>query len=306
MFIRWRRSKPSGNTAQAAVRQQEGDGREQESVSPPGYEIVAHLITDRGCVREINEDCGRCVFPGDAETIAKKGQLFVVADGMGGHTAGELASRLAVDEICRSYYSLPDDPHRSLKRAFADANEKIFVTASEQTELQGMGTTCTALVVASGKAFAAHVGDSRLYLVRDGEMYLMTVDHSAVMELVKQGLLTLEEARHHPDKNVILRALGVHEAVEVSSWDAPFTIRTGDQFLLCSDGLYDLVSDEEMRDAVLASDAERACAELVELAKQRGGHDNITVGVVSVAAVDHTARGVPAWVRDTREVEIAS
>lgn len=302
MFTRWRKSRKAENERRQDDSARAGGNGEVVRTPPLRYEIAAHLLSDRGCVREINEDSGRCVRPGDAETLSKKGVLFVVADGMGGHTAGELASSIAVDEVCRSYYQGDDDPHESLKRAFAAANEKIHETANQSKDLQGMGTTCTALALASGSAFAAHVGDSRLYLLRGGDLYLMTVDHSAVMELVKAGLLTLEEARHHPDKNVIIRALGVHEAVEVTAWDHPFPIRAGDSFLLCSDGLYDLVEDQEIRDEMIASDAQVACENLIRLAKERGGHDNITVSVVSIMP----AREVTEPVRATREVEVAS
>lgn len=302
MFIHWRRHKKAEDEPRPVPQSEAEDDGDSVSASLSSYEIMAHLMTDRGCVREVNEDSGRWVRPGDPETLSTKGLLFVVADGMGGHTAGELASSLAVDEICRSYYSSSDDPLSSLKRAFSDANEKIYDMARERAELQGMGTTCTALALASGSAFAAHVGDSRMYLLRDGEIYLMTVDHSAVMELVKEGLLTLEEARHHPDKNVIVRALGVHDAVEVTSWDHPFPVRAGDQFLLCSDGLYDLIEDREIRDELLASDAQSACENLIRLAKERGGHDNITVSVVSIMPIQE----VRAPVRGTREVEVAS
>jgi protein phosphatase len=145
-----------------------------------------------------------------------------------------------------------------------------------------MGTTCTALVLQNGTAISAHVGDSRLYLVRDGSIYLMTEDHSAVMEMVKAGLITLEQARYHPEKNVILRAIGSHSKVEVTTWDEPFPVRAGDRFLLCSDGLYDLVSDEEIKRIVMLSAPQTACENLIALAKERGGHDNITVGIVGL------------------------
>src|SRR5262249_10910821 len=180
-----------------------------------------------------------------------KGRLVVVADGMGGHSAGEVASRMAVDVISRVYYDWPGDPVSALKTSFIEANREIHQSSKEIQARSGMGTTCTALVLRNGSAITAHVGDSRLYLIRDGQIYLMTEDHSAVMEMVKRGLLTREEARHHPDKNVILRALGSHAEVEISIWEEPFPIREGDRFLLCSDGLYDLVEDKEIMDAVL-------------------------------------------------------
>jgi protein phosphatase len=163
-----------------------------------------------------------------------------------------------------------------------------------------MGTTCTALVLQNGTAISAHVGDSRLYLVREGGIYLMTEDHSAVMEMVKAGLITIEQARHHPEKNVILRAMGSHPDVEVTTWQEPFPVRAGDSFLLCSDGLYDLVENDEIKRAVEAAEPRAACESLIALAKERGGHDNISVGIVSLLAsgVSQT-KPVP----ETREVE---
>jgi len=249
---------------------------------PAKFDIVASMLSDVGCVRELNEDSGTYVQPDDPALRASKGLLIVVADGMGGHSSGEVASRLAVEVVTRTYYEDSGDPQSALKTAFRKANHEIHEAAEKDESKNGMGTTCTALVLENGTAISAHVGDSRLYLVRDGSIYLMTEDHSAVMELVKAGLLTLEQARHHPDKNVILRAMGSHPEVEVTTWQEPFPVRTGDCFLLCSDGLYDLVEDEEIKQIVMLGDPQPACENLIALAKERGGHDNITVGIVSL------------------------
>jgi protein phosphatase len=165
-----------------------------------------------------------------------------------------------------------------------------------------MGTTCTALALQNNSALAAHVGDSRLYLIRGGEIYMMTEDHSAVMEMVKVGLISMEQARHHEDKNVIVRALGTAPQVEVSIWENPLELREHDQFVLCSDGLTDLVEDKEIRNIVLsAKDSHSACENLIHLAKKRGGYDNITVGILSVEPADHAAT---KDLRETREVEV--
>src|SRR5262249_38506411 len=165
-----------------------------------------------------------------------------------------------------------------------------------------MGRSWRALVRRDATGVSAHVGDSRLYLIRSGQIYLMTEDHSAVNEMVKRGLLTREQARHHPDKNVILRALGSHPEIEISTWDEPFPIRGGDRFLLCSDGLYDLVDDKEIMDAVLGDDVHSACAGLITLAKDRGGYDNITVALVGIGVDGSNGNGV---IRQTREAEAA-
>jgi len=275
---------------------------------PPGngtavkLAITASVQSDVGCHREINEDCSAYVDPADDELLTARGRLVVVADGMGGHLAGEVASRMAVDVISRVYYETPGNAVSALRTSFTEANRQIYQSSTEVQGRNGMGTTCTALALRNGTALAAHVGDSRLYLVRNGQIYLMTEDHSAVMELVKRGLLTREQARHHPDKNVILRALGSHSEVEISIWDEPFPIKGGDRFLLCSDGLYDLVEDKEIMDTVMASDAYSACAGLITLAKERGGYDNITVAVVGIG-VD--GRSSSNDIRQTREAEAA-
>ena len=253
------------------------------ALRPPGkFDVVVGMSSDVGCVRELNEDSARFVQPDDPELLRTKGVLVVVADGMGGHSAGEIASGLAVDVVSKVYYQDDGDPRSALEQAFHDANKAIFQAAEKDASKNGMGTTCTALVLQDGTAISAHVGDSRLYLVREGSIYLMTEDHSAVMEMVKAGLITLDQARHHPEKNVILRAMGSHAEVEVTTWQEPFPVKAGDRFLLCSDGLYDLVEDDEIKQIVMLSAPQTACQNLIALAKERGGHDNITVGIVGL------------------------
>jgi PPM family protein phosphatase len=269
-------------------------------VQPGKFDLVVGMLSDVGCVRELNEDSCAYIHPDDPRLLESKGLLLVVADGMGGHSAGEVASRLAVDVVTRAYYEDTGDPRSALENAFHEANLAIYKAAEEDSGKNGMGTTCIALVLQDGTATAAHVGDSRLYLVREGSIYLMTEDHSAVMEMVKAGLITLEQARHHPEKNVILRAMGSHAEVEVTTWQEPFPVRAGDRFLLCSDGLYDLVADEEIRRIVLLSAPSIACASLIELAKERGGHDNITVGIVNLKPEGETD---PRPVPETRQAE---
>lgn len=239
------------------------------------YELTGEVMSDVGCHRQLNEDHG-CLLRNEQTA------LLVVADGMGGHAAGEVASRLAVEVISQVYSETAIEP--ALENAFHAANREIYQAATQNRELQGMGTTCTALMIRKGLAYSAHVGDSRLYLVRGGQIYLMSEDHSAVMEMVRRGLITLATARHHEDKNVILRALGTQPKVAVSVWSKPFPVQAGDQFVLCSDGLYDLVEDEEIKQTVFRAAPKVACEHLISLALQRGGHDNITVGVLGVRA----------------------
>jgi protein phosphatase len=257
-------------------------GRSEKNVSRQSYRITASLVSDAGCNRASNEDCGLFIQPADPHVLLKKGSLFVVADGMGGHSAGEVASQMAVELISRIYYESRGDPISSLKRAFREANRQIYRAARKDPSLKGMGTTCTALVLQDGSAILAHIGDSRLYLIRNGEIYLMSEDHSAIMQMVRLGLISPEEARHHPSKNIILRALGNSPKAEISLWEEPLPVRAGDTFLLCSDGLYDLVEDEEIKQIALGADPRSACEQLVALAKERGGHDNITVCIASL------------------------
>jgi PPM family protein phosphatase len=275
-------------------------GKATEERSTTAQEIVASVQTDKGCVREINEDSGRFVRPADEKQLKKRGTLLIVADGMGGHSAGEVASGMAVELVPEIYFGSKGEPSEALKGAVEEANRRIYAASLEDESKRGMGTTCTALCLLDGQAFAAHVGDSRLYMLRGGKVYQLTEDHSAVMEMVKLGLITKEEARHHDDKNVILRALGTSPEVEVSTLE-PFSVRAGDQYLLCSDGLYDLVPDEEIEHELSnAADIQAAGQKLITLAKERGGHDNITVGIIAVVpAGASAARAVD--MRATRE-----
>lgn len=245
------------------------------------WNLEMSLVSDTGCVREANEDSGRIVQPSDVATCAARGVLVIVADGMGGHAAGDVASRLAVDTINRAYYDSPGDPGSALTSALVAANRAIFAHASSDRGLTGMGTTCVALAYCGGLAYASHVGDSRLYLLREGAIYQMTRDDSAVGQMVQQGLLSREDARHHEDRNILLKALGTHAGVAVSQWHEPFPVCAGDAFVLCSDGLTDLVHDAEILEAVSTGvHPSEAAQSLVERAKSRGGFDNITVAVL--------------------------
>lgn len=263
--------------------------------------IEAGVATDPGCIREINEDCVRIIRPTAPDALARQGLLAVVCDGMGGHEAGEIASRLAMETIVLRFDEDDGDPLVSLPRALQAANRAIFDSADRNPKLKGMGTTCTALILRGGHAYSAHVGDSRLYLIRAGEIFLMTEDHSAVMHLVRQGVISREEARHHPDKNVISRALGSHRDVQVTGWPQPFAVLPGDRFLLCSDGLYDLIDDATLLAVARDAHPQVACDRLVTLAREAGGHDNISVAILMMSVA-----GEPSVnsAKETRGVEI--
>ena len=184
----------------------------------------AGLLSDVGCVRTNNEDSGRIIC--GSSSAPHNWMLAVVADGMGGHNAGEIASATAISVIEAAYAQMHNEPARELKQALEAANSTIHQKSIHDSTTQGMGTTCSALLLQDGFAYSAHVGDSRIYLIRKGAIYLMTEDHSAVMELVKRGELTLQEARHHPDKNVVTRCLGTRPQVEVSAWPEPRQVKS--------------------------------------------------------------------------------
>lgn len=271
--------------------------------SAPRFRVVVSMQSDVGRHRQVNEDCGQVVRPADAQRQAAKGVLIFVADGMGGHAAGEVASRMAAETVRRVYYEHDAPPPAALRRAFEQANRAVHAAAQDDDRLQGMGTTCTALVIRGAEAFTAHVGDSRLYRLHEGAFRQLSEDHSLVGEMLRGGLLTEEDARHHEDRNVITRALGLHATVDVSVSSTAMPVQAGDRFVLCSDGLYDLVDDHEIADAVGHAAPHEAAAQLIDLANARGGYDNITVGVVRIDARASTTR--PA-APDTRELDVLS
>ena len=220
--------------------------------------------------------------------------LYVVCDGMGGHAGGETASRLAVQTIERELLSTrmrAEDPFVStagladtpvaaaLREAIEGACAAVYRTSRANPELQGMGTTCVAMVLRGELAILGHVGDSRAYAVRDGELMQLSDDHSLVNEQVRAGLLTADEARHSRLKNIITRSVGFEEDVLVDL--IGFESKQGDRYLLCSDGLSNLVDNEEIREQLARHDLpEEACKALIQLANDRGGEDNITVIVI--------------------------
>jgi serine/threonine protein phosphatase PrpC len=245
--------------------------------------IEVASLSHIGQVRQRNEDALGHVHPEDKTTLNEKGSLFIVADGMGGHRGGEIASKLAVDSIISKFYTSKEkDTVRALREAFEEANNVIIEKSHEDVTLFGMGTTCTAMVIKDTSAYLAHVGDSRAYLLRGGVLEQLTEDHSLVGEMVRSGILTDEDARNHPRRNVITRSLGTHENTLADIPAAPFKLTDGDVFLLCSDGLTSLVGQDEVRDTLASNPPRETCDALVSLANERGGKDNITVQVIRV------------------------
>ena len=249
----------------------------------PDMKLEVALLTDIGQVRHNNEDSLGRYEPGDDKQRAEKGAIFVVADGMGGHRGGEIASRLAVETVIRAYYASKDpDPLRALSEAFAEANRVIMEKSRDEVELFGMGTTCTTMVVRDRQAFFAHVGDSRAYVLRNGDIVQLTEDHSLVGEMVRSGIISNEDAQHHPKRNVITRSLGTQPNLSADLPSSPYAISGGDVFLLCSDGLTSLVNDHQVRDILSSNEPKDACQALVDRANQNGGKDNISVQVIKV------------------------
>ncbi|MGH7740941.1 MAG: Stp1/IreP family PP2C-type Ser/Thr phosphatase [Candidatus Eiseniibacteriota bacterium] len=233
--------------------------------------------TDVGLRREHNEDCYSNWTSSDPAELARRGELLIVADGMGGSAAGEVASRTAVDTVIRQFRDSHEDPDLALRHAVEEAHRTVYRMGREKAELAGMGTTCTAISVKGRELRFAHVGDTRAYLVRNGHIRQLTADHSLVAQLVQQHLMTPEQARLDPRRNVLTRSIGVGESVEVDHGAQATELAPGDTVLLCTDGLHGLVSDEELAQITGQPDLEKACAECVALARQRGGYDNITV-----------------------------
>ena len=247
----------------------------------PGLEVAS--LTDIGCQRENNEDSFLYWEPTADGELQRKGSLAVIADGMGGYEGGQEASRLAVETVREVYDNVVgDDPHVALREAFARAHERIQSYAGQHPALHGMGTTCTALVIRDRQLYFAHVGDSRLYLVRGASIARLTRDHSYVGRLVETGIVRAEDAEKHPQRHILTAALGAGIEVAVQSAEQAMALQDSDYLLLCTDGLWGVVSDEELEAAVKGNSPAGCCAVLVKLALQRGGPDNITVQVLRV------------------------
>ena len=247
-------------------------------------------LTDVGRKRPHNEDNMAYVIPKDIQVMARKGALFIVADGMGGHAAGEVASEIAVDTVSNAYYQDDsEDIAVSLLHAIKRANALIHQRAAENMLRSGMGTTCVAAVLRGNMAFIANVGDSRAYLVRHGQVKQVSQDHSWVEEQVRAGLLTRDQARSHAQRNVITRSLGTQSDVEVDVFSEQ--LEEGDTLILCSDGLSGLVGEEDLRAIVGQYAPQESVYRLVERANENGGPDNITAIVVRVLEVEWGAPG---------------
>ncbi|GJM44417.1 MAG: hypothetical protein DHS20C21_12590 [Gemmatimonadota bacterium] len=245
----------------------------QEIHSPDGsVTLLVEAQTDVGCVRKNNED-SHGVFPGNAPG---RGSLLVVADGMGGAAAGEVASGLAIDTVGAVYQDpgAGSGPVEALHAAVTRANRAIFERAAQDPRMGGMGTTCTAVAVVGDQAYYAHVGDSRAYMVTGGDLVQLTSDHSLAAEFERQGADGGAPARA---KNVLTRCLGVKPEVKVDVSSSPIQLAPGVTLVVCSDGLTNLVEDGEILRLAAMHLPDGACRRLVALALERGAPDNVTV-----------------------------
>jgi serine/threonine protein phosphatase PrpC len=246
----------------------------------PGLELAE--LTDVGRVREKNEDAHGYWEPDNEDEFREKGRLAIVADGMGGHEGGQLASDLAVRTVCEVYQQAAGlEPSEALEKGLREAHDRIRAFAASHPEYHNMGTTCTAVAIRGAHLWVAHVGDSRCYLFRAGKFRRMTRDHSYVNQLVEYGIISSAEAEHHPQRNVLTSALGIgRDGATIDTSAEPTKLEPGDTLLLCTDGLWGPVNELAIYDAVYGYPPAEACRVLVNLANENGGPDNITVTIL--------------------------
>jgi protein phosphatase len=248
----------------------------------PTFVLKHAEASDLGMRRANNQDSLAVFVTNDVTTWVSRGHLLMVADGMGAHAAGELASKLAVDNIPHNYFKLRDlYPPAALRQAIRDANTAIHAKGQSSVGFQGMGTTCSCLVLLPQGALVAHIGDSRVYRLRGDTLEQLTFDHSLVWEMAAAGQMSEADVPAYIPKNVITRSLGPHATVHVDL-EGPFSALSGDTFVICSDGLSGPVNDEEIGAIVRSLEPQDAVQTLVEIANLRGGPDNISVIVAQV------------------------
>jgi serine/threonine protein phosphatase PrpC len=265
--------------------------REGQLAMTKQFNLVVAQSTDIGRMRTSNEDNLISYVPGDSHSLQAKGALFVVSDGMGGHSHGEVASELAVQKVKEYYYQdSQNDIPTALREAIKQANVAIY-EANEAERKPGendlvMGATCVAAVLHDQTLYAANVGDSRVYVLHEGDLRQVTRDHSLVAQLVEQSEITPAEARTHEKRNLIYRSLGVPE-VDVDIFTEP--VQEGDTLILCTDGLCGVVEDEDLRTIVEHYDPEESAQHLIARANEAGGPDNVTAIVVRCLGITKTS-----------------
>ena len=247
----------------------------------PGVEVAS--LTDVGCERDNNEDSYAYWESENDREFERLGRLVIVADGMGGVEGGQFASRIAVESVEKAYASSPENnPQQRLLAAFQFAHAQVQEKAHQSPELRGMGTTLTAFALIGDYLYYAHVGDSRLYLLRAGKLQALTRDHSLVARLVENGVVSARDAESHPQKHVLTAAVGVSDEIQPDYPPEPLHMQASNVLMACSDGLWGQLSEEEMAEILTSKAPAEACHALVELAKDRGGPDNITVQIARV------------------------
>jgi serine/threonine protein phosphatase PrpC len=262
----------------------------QQLLHGPRLRLLGAMQSHPGPEGTHNEDVAAYVLPHPDELFARCGALALVADGMGGHQAGEIASSLAADIIRRNFYDLAGTVPEVLARCFEMANRAIYQRGASDAKCAGMGTTCTVIAVRDDSAYLAHIGDSRAYILRDGHLTRITQDHSVMAELVRKGTITESEAMHSPYRNLVFRALGSAPTAEPVIWSEGLKLRAHDAIILCSDGLSDLLEDDFIAEVAGTLPPGQACRALILAALEKGGRDNITLGVFTV----HERSAVPA------------
>ena len=256
--------------------------------------LIVNGATDIGRVRDHNEDS--ILALGAEQSPPGTDALLVVADGMGGHAAGEVASGMAISKIGERFGSGEfitepvDGLEYALRTLLQDVNG-LIQSAGQDSDKRGMGTTCTLAVIKDKRLYYAHVGDSRAYLFRDDELSQITNDHSWVEGMVRAGVISREAARTHPNRNMVTRAIGINEDVEVDTGSC--ALHDGDLIILCSDGLNSMLADEDIQSVVETSSHETVCVDLIEAANQAGGHDNISVTVAYFGSGDANLKSTP-------------
>jgi protein phosphatase len=244
--------------------------------SKADYALEVAVVSDAGTERPDNQDYGAL------ELMGESGALVVLADGVSGQAGGATASRMAVESTFRSYQEQAShlSPSKRLWRAVQQANIDVYDFSVVVTDLRGMGTTLTAVAIERGQLAAAHVGDSRLYLVRDQTITQLTKDHTVTGDKIRMGLLSEERARHHPERSTLTRCLGRELIVGLDRFTR--RVRQGDTFVLCTDGLYNALEESEIARIVRDRDAVSSCRQLVDAANQLGTLDNVTAAVVQM------------------------
>ena len=254
--------------------------------------VTVRAATDTGKARDHNEDCYAAL--GEKESPPGADALLVVADGMGGHAAGEVASKMTVEGIVQSLNGQSEVVSKLEGNAFGaflgkvleEVNQDVW-QAGQESEKLGMGTTCTLAAIRGGQLYLAHIGDSRAYLFRSGELHQVSKDHSWVEEAVDQGVITREQARIHPNRNVITRAIGLDPQPKIDT--SAMALADGDLLLLCSDGLNSMIPDEDILQILKESATDTLCHDLIKAANAAGGNDNTTV-VIALVGEQHRAQ----------------